>query len=204
VRSKTSGRAPKLHDLPSLQNCAAALRLAASKTLEVAPGIYDPGQKRSSPYPRQKPLLPESLISGFPKIVAACSRQVVQPIPVPIPGYQKGASGISMTRGLGPAYASFQRHTSITAGGLAATFDRREELFDVMRGLNSGRRHARFLTATTTATLDVRGFAFRAAVASLLISLRVHSLIGAAVRRRSSRNCSASQWRDHEAGKPHH
>jgi DNA topoisomerase-3 len=162
---------PKLHDLPSLQKlCGSRFGWSASKTLEVAQELYDGQGKKIITYPRAEVrYLPESLISNVPRIVAGLRvGQSFGVIPVPDPPIiRKGASGGFHDKGLEGA-----SHHAVIPN--VNTVDKLREiwpclsldekkLFDVIARAYLASLMPDFRYRQTTATLDVKGFAFRAA-----------------------------------------
>jgi DNA topoisomerase III len=170
VEDKRQGP-PKLHDLPSLQKlCGARFGWPATKTLEVAQELYDGQGKKIITYPRAEVrYLPESLINDVPRIVAGLRvGQSFSPIPVPEPPViRKGASGAFHDRGLEGA----SHHAVIPNVNMVddlrevwprLSFDEKK-LFDVIARAYLAAVMPDFRYRQTTATLDVHGFAFRAA-----------------------------------------
>jgi DNA topoisomerase III len=169
VEEKRQGP-PKLHDLPSLQKfCSSRFGWPAAKTLEVAQELYDGQGKKIITYPRAEVrYLPESLIKDVPRIVAGLrvgkSFSVI-PVPEP-PVIRKGASGTFYDKGL----AGASHHAVIpnvnTVDDLRAIWPRlsidEKKLFDVIARAYLAAVMPDFRYRQTTATLDVRGFAFRA------------------------------------------
>jgi DNA topoisomerase-3 len=162
---------PKLHDLPSLQKlCGSRFGWSASKTLEVAQELYDGQGKKIVTYPRAEVrYLPQNLISDVPKIVAGLRvGQSFSAIPVPEPPViRRGASGTFYDKGLEGA-----SHHAIIPN--VNTIDKLREvwpclssdekkLFDVIARAYLSALMPDFRYRQTTATLDVRGFEFRAA-----------------------------------------
>ena len=164
-------RPPKLHDLPSLQKlCGSRFGWPAAKTLDVAQQLYDGRGKKIITYPRAEVrYLPESLIADVPRIVAGLRvGQSFGTIPVPEPAViRKGASGSFHDKGL----AGSSHHAVIpnvnTVDDLREVWPRlsgdEKKLFDVIARAYLAAVMADFRYRQTTATLDVRGFAFRAA-----------------------------------------
>src|SRR6202045_680975 len=162
---------PKLHDLPSLQKfCSSRFGWPAAKTLEVAQELYDGQGKKIITYPRAEVrYLPESLIKDVPRIVAGLQvGRSFSAIPVPEPPViRKGASGTFYDKGL----AGASHHAVIpnvnTVDDLRAIWPRlsidEKKLFDVIARAYLAAVMPDFRYRQTTATLDVRGFAFRAA-----------------------------------------
>jgi DNA topoisomerase-3 len=170
VEDKRQGP-PKLHDLPSLQKlCGSRFGWPASKTLEVAQELYDGQCKKIITYPRAEVrYLPQSLISDVPKIVAGLRMgQSFSAIPVPDPPViRRGASGTFYDKGLEGA----SHHAVIlnvnTIDKLREVWLRlssdEKKLFDVIARTYLAALMPDFRYRQTTATLDVRGFEFRAA-----------------------------------------
>jgi DNA topoisomerase-3 len=170
VEDKRQGP-PKLHDLPSLQKlCGSRFGWSASKTLEVAQELYDGQGKKIITYPRAEVrYLPESLIPDAPKIVAGLRvGKSFAAIAVPDPPrIRKGASGAFHDKGL----AGASHHAVIpnvnTIDKLPEIWPRlsldEKKLFDVVARAYLASLMPDFRYRQTTATLDVKGFAFRAA-----------------------------------------
>src|SRR5437899_2203022 len=170
VEEKRQGP-PKLHDLPSLQKfCSSRFGWPAAKTLEVAQELYDGQGKKIITYPRAEVrYLPESLIKDVPRIVAGLRvGKSFSAIPVPEPPViRKGASGAFYDKGL----AGASHHAVIpnvnTVDDLRAIWPRlsidEKKLFDVIARAYLAAVMPDFRYRQTTATLDVRGSAFRAA-----------------------------------------
>ena len=164
-------RPPKLHDLPSLQKlCGSRFGWPAAKTLEVAQALYDGQGKKVITYPRAEVrYLPESLIADVPRIVAGLQKgEAFSTIPVPEPPVvRKGANGSFHDKGL----AGASHHAIIpnvnTIDDLRETWPRlsvdEKKLFDVIARAYLASIMPDFRYRQTTATLDVDGFAFRAA-----------------------------------------
>src|SRR5277367_3101015 len=162
---------PKLHDLPSLQKlCGSRFGWSASKTLEVAQELYDGQGKKIVTYPRAEVrYLPQNLISDVPKIVAGLRvGQSFSAIPVPEPPViRRGASGTFYDKGL----AGASHHAIIpnvnTIDKLREVWPRlssdEKKLFDVIARAYLSALMPDFRYRQRTATLDVRGFEFRAA-----------------------------------------
>ena len=161
---------PRLHDLPGLQRlCGSRFGWSAAKTLEVAQELYDGQGKKVITYPRAETrYLPESLIADVPGVVAALrAGQAFAAIPVPEPPVvRRGASGTFYDKGL----AGVSHHAVIpnanTVGRLKAIWpllsgDERR-LFDVVARSYLAAVMPDYRYRQTTATLDVRGHAFRA------------------------------------------
>ena len=162
---------PKLHDLPSLQKlCGSRFGWSASKTLEVAQELYDGQGKKIITYPRAEVrYLPESLISDVPRIVAGLRvGQSFGVIPVPDPPViRKGASGGFHDKGLEGASHHAVIPNVNTVDKLREIWPRlsldEKKLFDVIARAYLASLMPDFRYRQTTATLDVKGFAFRAA-----------------------------------------
>jgi DNA topoisomerase III len=162
---------PKLHDLPSLQKlCSSRFGWSASKTLEVAQELYDGQGKKIITYPRAEVrYLPESLISDVPKIVAGLQAgKSFSTIPVPEPPViRKGSSGAFHDKGLEGASHHAVIPNVNTVDDLRQVWPRlsidEKKLFDVIARAYLAAVMPDFRYRQTTATLDVRGFAFRAA-----------------------------------------
>ena len=169
VEDKRQGP-PKLHDLPSLQKlCGSRFGWPASKTLEVAQELYDGQGKKIITYPRAEVrYLPQSLISDVPRIVAGLLvGQSFSAIPVPEPPViRKGASGTFYDKGLEGAshYAIIPNVNTIDK--LREMWPRlsadEKKLFDLIARAYLAALMPDFRYRQTTATLDVRGFEFRA------------------------------------------
>src|SRR5829696_5684961 len=162
---------PKLHDLPSLQKlCGSRFGWPASKTLEVAQELYDGQGKKIITYPRAEVrYLPQGLISDVPKIVAGLQvGQSFNAIPVPDPPViRKGASGSFYDKGLEGASHHAVIPNVNTIDKLREVWPRlssdEKKLFDVIARAYLAALMPDFRYRQTTATLDVRGFEFRAA-----------------------------------------
>ena len=169
VEDKRQGP-PKLHDLPSLQKlCGSRFGWPASKTLEVAQELYDGQGKQIITYPRAEVrYLPQSLISDVPKIVAGLQvGQTFGTIPVPErPTIRKGASGSFYDKGLEGASHHAVIPNVNTIDKLREVWPRlssdEKKLFDVIARAYLAALMPDFRYRQTTATLDVRGFEFRA------------------------------------------
>jgi DNA topoisomerase-3 len=170
VEDKRQGP-PKLHDLPSLQKlCSSRFGWQASKTLEVAQELYDGQGKKIITYPRAEVrYLPESLISDVPKIVAGLQAgKSFSTIPVPDPpAIRKGASGSFHDKGLEGASHHAVIPNVNTVDNLREIWPRlsidEKKLFDLIARAYLAAVMPDFRYRQTTATLDVRGFPFRAA-----------------------------------------
>ena len=169
VEDKRQGP-PKLHDLPSLQKlCGSRFGWPASKTLEVAQELYDGQGKKIITYPRAEVrYLPQSLISDVPKIVAGLQvGQTFGSIPMPErPTIRKGASGSFYDKGLEGASHHAVIPNVNTIDKLREVWPRlssdEKKLFDVIARAYLAALMPDFRYRQTTATLDVRGFEFRA------------------------------------------
>ncbi|MEO6782008.1 MAG: DNA topoisomerase [Bradyrhizobium sp.] len=169
VEDKRQGP-PKLHDLPSLQKlCGSRFGWPASKTLEVAQELYDGQGKKIITYPRAEVrYLPQSLISDVPKIVAGLQLgQSFSATPVPKPPViRKGASGSFYDKGLEGASHHAVIPNVNTIDKLREVWARlssdERKLFDVIARAYLAALMPDFRYRQTTATLDVRGFEFRA------------------------------------------
>src|ERR1700719_4205896 len=170
VEDKRQGP-PKLHDLPSLQKlCSSRFGWPAAKTLEVAQELYDGQGKKIITYPRAEVrYLPASLIKDVPRIVAGLrAGKSFSVIPVPEPLIiRKGASGSSYDKGLKGASHHAVIPNVNTVDDLREIWPRlsidEKKLFDVIARAYLAAIMPDFRYRQTTATLDVRGFAFRAA-----------------------------------------
>ena len=170
VEDKRQGP-PKLHDLPSLQKlCGSRFGWPASKTLAVAQELYDGQGKKIITYPRAEVrYLPQSLISDVPKIVAGLQvGQSFGTIPVPNPPIvRRGASGTFYDKGLEGASHHAVIPNVNTIDKLSEVWPRlsvdEKKLFDVIARAYLAALMPDFRYRQTTATLDVRGFEFRAA-----------------------------------------
>jgi DNA topoisomerase-3 len=170
VEEKRQGP-PKLHDLPSLQKlCGSRFGWSASKTLEVAQELYDGQGKKIITYPRAEVrYLPASLISDLPRIVAGLRvGQSFSTIPLPDPlVIRRGASGTFYDKGLEGASHHAVIPNVNTIDKLLEVWPRlssdEKKLFDVIARAYLAALMPDFRYRQTTATLDVRGFEFRAA-----------------------------------------
>jgi DNA topoisomerase III len=170
VEDKRQGP-PKLHDLPSLQKlCGSRFGWSASKTLEVAQALYDGQGKKIITYPRAEVrYLPASLISDVPRIVAGLRvGQSFSTIPLPDPlVIRRGASGTFYDKGLEGASHHAVIPNVNTIDKLPEVWPRlssdEKKLFDVIARAYLAALMPDFHYRQTTATLDVRGFEFRAA-----------------------------------------
>jgi DNA topoisomerase III len=161
---------PKLHDLPSLQKlCGSRFGWSAAKTLEVAQELYDGQGKKIITYPRAEVrYLPLSLIADVPKIVAGLQvGQSFSTIPVPTPPIiRKGADGSFYDKGLeGASHHAIIPNVN-TVDDLREVWPRlssdEKKLFDVIARAYLASVMPDFRYRQTTATLDVRGFPFKA------------------------------------------
>ena len=170
VEDKRQGP-PKLHDLPSLQKlCGSRFGWSASKTLEVAQELYDGQAKKIITYPRAEVrYLPASLISDIPRTVAGLRvGQSFSAIPVPEPPViRKGASGTFYDKGLEGASHHAVIPNANTIDKLRYVWPRlssdEKKLFEVIARAYLAALMPDFRYRQTSATLDVRGFEFRAA-----------------------------------------
>lgn len=161
---------PKLHDLPSLQKlCASRFGWSAARTLEVAQELYDGQGKKIITYPRAEVrYLPESLIADVPKIVAGLQvGQSFKAIPVPVPPViRRGASGTFHEKGLEGASHHAVIPNVNTVDSLREVWPRlssdEKKLFDVIARAYLAALMPDFRYRQTTATLDVKGFPFKA------------------------------------------
>src|SRR5258707_697090 len=169
VEEKCQGP-PKLHDLPSLQKlCGSRFGWPASKTLEVAQELYDGQGKKIITYPRAEVrYLPQSLISDVPRILAGLRvGQSFSAIPVPDPPVvRKGASGTFYDNGVKGASHHAVIPNVNTIDKLREVWPRlssdEKKLYDVIARAYLAALMPDFRYRQTTATLDVRGFEFRA------------------------------------------
>src|SRR5262249_3373050 len=169
VEEKRQGP-PKLHDLPSLQKfCRSRFGWPAAKTLEVAQELYDGQGKKIITYPRAEVrYMPESLIKDVPRIVAGLRvGKSFSAIPVPEPPIiRKGASGSFFDKGLDGASHHAVIPNVNTVDDLREIWPRlsidEKKLFDVIARAYLAAMMPDFRYRQTTATLDVRGFEFRA------------------------------------------
>jgi len=170
VEDKRQGP-PKLHDLPSLQKlCGARFGWSAGKTLELAQALYDGQGKKIITYPRAEVrYLPASLMADVPRIVAGLQvGQSFGAIPVPAPPViRKGASGTFYDKGLEGASHHAVIPNVNTIDKLLEIWPRlssdEKKLFDVIARAYLAALMPDFRYRQTTATLDVKGFEFRAA-----------------------------------------
>ena len=161
---------PKLHDLPSLQKlCSSRFGWSAAKTLEVAQELYDGEGKKIITYPRAEVrYLPESLIADVPKVVAGLQvGQSFKAIPVPDPPIiRRGASGTFHEKGLEGASHHAVIPNANTVDTLREVWPRlsidEKKLFDVIARAYLAALMPDFRYRQTTATLDVKGFPFKA------------------------------------------
>src|SRR5258705_5180227 len=170
VEEKRQGP-PKLHDLPSLQKfCSSRFGWPAAKTLEVAQELYDGQGKKIITYPRAEVrYLPENLIKDVPRIVAGLRvGKSFNAIPVPEPPViRMSASGSFYDKGLEGASHHAVIPNVNTVDDLREIWPRlsidEKKLFDVIARAYLAAVMPDFRYRQTTATLDVSGFAFRAA-----------------------------------------
>ena len=164
-------RPPKLHDLPSLQKlCSARFGWSASRTLEVAQELYDGAGKKILTYPRAEVrYLPENAIADVPKIVAGLrAGKAYAAVPVPSqPVIRKGRNGGFHDKGLEGASHHAVIPNVKTIGDLGEIWPRlsgdEKKLFDAVARSYLASVMPDYRYRQTTVTLDVRGFAFRAA-----------------------------------------
>ena len=170
VEDKRQGP-PKLHDLPSLQKyCSSRFGWGAAKTLEIAQELYDGQGKKIITYPRAEVrYLSLSLKADVPKIVAGLrAQQAFSTIPLPAaPVIRKGVSGSFNDKGVEGASHHAVIPNVNTIDKLAEVWPRlsvdEKKLFDVIARAYLASVMPDFRYRQTTATLDVRGFVFRAA-----------------------------------------
>ncbi len=170
VEDKRQGP-PRLHDLPSLQKlCSSRFGWPASKTLELAQELYDGKAKKIITYPRAEVrYLPQSQIVDVPRIVAGLQAgQSFGAIPVPDPPViRRGASGAFYDKGLEGASHHAVIPNVNTIDKLPEVWPRlspdEKRLFDLIARAYLAALMPDFRYRQTTATLDVRGFEFRAA-----------------------------------------
>ena len=170
VEDKRQGP-PRLHDLPSLQKlCSSRFGWPASRTLEVAQQLYDGAGKKIITYPRAEVrYLPQSQIADVPRIVAGLQAgQSFGAIPLPDPPViRRGASGAFHDKGLEGASHHAVIPNVNTIDKLPEVWPRlspdEKKLFDVIARAYLAALMPDFRYRQTTATLDVRGFEFRAA-----------------------------------------
>nr|CAE29577.1 possible DNA topoisomerase [Rhodopseudomonas palustris CGA009] len=142
----------------------------AGKTLEVAQELYDGQGKKIITYPRAEVrYLPQSLIADVPRIVAGLRvGQSFGAIPVPEPPViRRGASGSFHDKGLeGASHHAIIPNVN-TIDKLPEICPRlssdEKKLFDVIARAYLAALMPDFRYRQTTATLDVRGYEFRAA-----------------------------------------
>jgi DNA topoisomerase-3 len=169
VEDKRQGP-PRLHDLPSLQKlCSSRFGWPASRTLEVAQQLYDGAAKKIISYPRAEVrYLPQSQIADVPRIVAGLrAGQSFGAIPLPDPPViRRGASGAFHDKGLEGASHHAVIPNVNTTDKLPEIWPRlspdEKKLFDVIARAYLAALMPDFRYRQTTATLDVRGFEFRA------------------------------------------
>src|SRR3954469_10812003 len=170
VEDKRQGP-PKLHDLPWLQKfCSSRFGWPAANTLAVAQELYDGQGKKIITYPRAEVrYLPESLIKDVPRIVAGLRvGKSFSSIPVPEPPIiRRGASGSFHDKGLEGASHHAVIPNVNTVDDLREIWPRlsidEKKLFDVIARAYLAAMMPDFRYRQTTATLEVRGCAFRAA-----------------------------------------
>ena len=165
-----SRRPPRLHDLPSLQKlCSARFGWSASKTLDIAQELYDGEGKKILTYPRAEVrYLPESAIADVPKIVAGLrAGRSYESVPMPSkPVIRRGRNGAFHDKGLEGAshHAIVPNVNRIDA--LKEVWPRlspdEKKLFDAVARFYLASVMPDYRYRQTTATLDVRGFEFRA------------------------------------------
>jgi DNA topoisomerase-3 len=161
---------PKLHDLPSLQKlCSARFGWPAAKTLEIAQELYDGEGKKIITYPRAEVrYLPESLIADVPRIVSGLQvGQSFKNIPVPTPPIiRRGASGPFYDKGIEGASHHAVIPNVNAVDNLPTVWPRlsldEKRLFDVIARAYLAALMPDFRYRQTTATLDVKGFPFKA------------------------------------------
>lgn len=169
VEDKRQGP-PRLHDLPSLQKlCSTRFGWSAARTLEVAQELYDGQGKKIITYPRAEVrYLPESLIADVPRIVAGLQvGQSFKDIPIPDPPViRRGASGTFHEKGLEGASHHAVIPNVNTVDTLREVWPRlsldEKRLFDVIARAYLAALMPDFRYRQTTATLDVKGFPFKA------------------------------------------
>ena len=154
---------------PRCRNCAPRFGWSAAKTLEVAQELYDGQGKKIITYPRAEVrYLPESLIADVPKIVAGLQvGQSFKAIPVPVPPLiRRGASGTFHEKGLEGASHHAVIPNVNTVDTLREVWPRlsidEKKLFDVIARAYLAALMPDFRYRQTTATLDVKGFPFKA------------------------------------------
>ncbi len=164
-------RPPRLHDLPSLQKlCGARFGWTAAKTLDVAQELYDGEGKKILTYPRAEVrYLPESAAADAPRIVAGLrAGRSYADIPVPAPPLiRKGRNGAFHDKGLeGASHHAIVPNVN-RIGDLREVWPRlapdEKRLFDAVARSYLAAVMPDHRYRQTTVTLDVRGFAFRAA-----------------------------------------
>jgi DNA topoisomerase III len=169
VEDKRQGP-PKLHDLPSLQKlCASRFGWSAAKTVEIAQELYDGQGKKIITYPRAEVrYLPENLIADVPKIIAGLQvGQSFKTIQVPTtPIIRKGAHGSFHDKGLEGASHHAVIPNVNTVDSLREVWPRlsidEKKLFDVIACAYLAAIMPDFRYRQTTATLDARGYPFKA------------------------------------------
>lgn len=161
---------PKLHDLPSLQKlCSSRFGWSASRTLEIAQELYDGQGKKIITYPRAEVrYLPESLIADVPTLVAGLQvGQSFKAIPVPDPPIiRRGSNGPFNDKGVEGASHHAVIPNVNTVDTLRDVWPRlsldEKRLFDVIARAYLAALMPDFRYRQTTATLDVKGFPFKA------------------------------------------
>ena len=161
---------PRLHDLPSLQKlCASRFGWSAAKTLDLAQELYDGQGKKILTYPRAEVrYLPESAIADVPRIVAGLQvGQSFRAIPVPVPPVvRRGSSGTFHDKGLEGASHHAIVPNANTIETLGEVWPRlsldEKRLFDVIARAYLAALMPDYRYRQTVATLDVKGFAFKA------------------------------------------
>ncbi len=150
--------------------CGSRFGWSASKTLELAQELYDGQGKKIITYPRAEVrYLPQSLIPDVPRVVAGLRMgQSFSAIPIPeLPVIRRGASGTFYDKGLeGASHHAIIPNVN-TIDKLPEVWPRlssdEKKLFDVIARAYMAALMPDFRYRQTTATLDVRGFEFRAA-----------------------------------------
>jgi DNA topoisomerase-3 len=149
--------------------CSSRFGWPAGKTLEVAQELYDGQGKKVITYPRAEVrYLPQSLISDVPRIVAGLRvGQAFSAIPVPDPPViRRGASGAFYDKGLEGASHHAVIPNINTIDKLREIWPRlssdEKKLFDVIARAYLSALMPDFRYRQTSATIDVRGFEFRA------------------------------------------
>ena len=144
------------------------LRVSRGRS-EVAQELYDGQGKKIITYPRAEVrYLPESLIADVPKVVAGLQvGQSFKAIPVPDPPIiRRGASGTFHEKGLEGASHHAVIPNANTVDTLREVWPRlsidEKKLFDVIARAYLAALMPDFRYRQTTATLDVKGFPFKA------------------------------------------